>query len=252
MQSLDQQEKLQAFIFDLDGVLTETQKQHIKAWRHMFNAFLKDRAKKNGTEYKPFTVSDYRKYVDGKPRYDGAKDFLESRKLTLPQGRKEDPPDSETVDGLGNRKDKYFEQILDKEGATVYQSSIDFVRYLRRIGIKTAVVSSSKNCGHILRVAHIDNLFEVKVDGNDLDALKIPGKPDPAMFLEAARRLGAEPRESAIVEDALAGVEAGRRGGFGLVVGMAHAGDEEELKEHGADIAVSDLRKLETKPRIFG
>src|SRR5689334_12080615 len=127
MESLNQNEKIQAFIFDMDGVLTETQKQHVKAWKHMFNQYLKDRAKKNDTKYEPFGVSDYRNYVDGKPRYVGVKDFLKSRGITLPEGNEGDPPDLETIDGLGNRKDKYFAQILNKEGAMVYESSIDFV-----------------------------------------------------------------------------------------------------------------------------
>lgn len=252
MQSLAQHGKIHAFIFDLDGVLTETQEEHLKAWKHMFNQYLKERAKLTNTEYKPFEDSDYHNYVDGKPRYDGVRDFLKSRNISIPEGNEGDTPNMETVHGLGNRKDEYFEKILNEDGVKVYQSSIDFVRDIRKSGIKTAVVSSSKNCGQVLGVSHIQDLFEVKVDGNDLTRLKIPGKPDPAMFLEAAKRLGVEPKEAAIVEDALAGVEAGRRGNFGLVVGMAHAGDDQELKKHGADIAVYDLRRLESAQKILG
>jgi trehalose 6-phosphate phosphatase len=250
MQSSQQLEVIHAFIFDMDGVLTETEKQHVRAWRHTFNEYFRDRSKKSNVKYAPFEISDYRKFVDGKPRYDGVRDFLKSRDIILPEGTKHDSPDRETVCGLGNRKDKYFDQILDNEGAEVYQSSIDFVRDMRERGLKTAVVSSDKNCGRVLNVTHIQNLFDERVDGNDLESMNMPGNPDPSMFLEAARRLDVDPKEAAIVEDALTGVEAGRRGGFGLVVGMAHGRDSEDLRKHGADVAVNDLRKLEPNGKI--
>lgn len=236
-------DQMRAFIFDLDGVLTETEKQHTKAWKRMFDEYLKA---KKGDGYKPFTDSDYREYVDGKPRYDGVRDFLKSRNISLPEGSAEDSPEKETVRGLGNRKNGYFHEILDKEGAEVYQSSIDFIRDMRKKRrMKTAVISSSKNCGKIIRVTKIEDLFDQKVDGNDLEKMDMPGKPDPAMFLEAAKRLQVKPDQAAIVEDSLAGVEAGKKGGFGLVVGFEHGGDEEELKQHGADVVVDDLRNLE-------
>jgi trehalose 6-phosphate phosphatase len=237
-------DRIRAFIFDLDGVLTETARQHSKAWKRMFDEYLRGRSKKTNSKFEPFRDSDYREYVDGKPRCDGVRDFLKSRNISLPEGNQDDPPERETICGLGNRKDNYFHDILDKEGATVYQSSIDFIRALREKGIKSAVISSSKNCERILKATHIENLFDAKVDGNDLESLKIPGKPDPSMFLEAARRLKVEPSQAAIVEDSLAGVEAGKRGGFGLVIGMARGGDDAKLKKHGADVAVPDLEKL--------
>jgi beta-phosphoglucomutase family hydrolase len=237
-------DKIHAFIFDMDGVLTETEKQHTKAWKRLFDEYLKKRSKENNEKFKPFTESDYRKYVDGKPRYAGVKDFLKSRKISLPEGSVRDSPDKETIYGLGNKKDRYFHGILRKEGAEVYKSSIDFIREIEKRGLKCAVISSSKNTVRILEATHIEDLFALKVDGNDLEKLKIPGKPDPAMFLEAAKRLRVDPSHAAIVEDSLAGVEAGKRGKFGLVIGMVHEHDDRELLEHGADVAVGDLRKL--------
>jgi beta-phosphoglucomutase family hydrolase len=237
------QDKISAIIFDLDGVVTSTAKLHFAAWKKMFDEYLE---KKSGRgNFRPFEESDYLRYVDGKPRYDGVKDFLVSRKIRLPQGTSDDSPDSETVCGLGNRKNKYFLEIINKEKPKVYQTSVDFIRSIRGKGMKTAIISSSRNCAQVLRVTGTDILFDARVDGTDLESLNIPGKPDPAMFLEAAKRIGVIPERDAIVEDSLAGVEAGRRGNFGLVIGVARSGDGKRLKERGADVVVSDLKDLQ-------
>jgi trehalose 6-phosphate phosphatase len=237
-------DKIKAFIFDLDGVITDTASLHTAAWKRMFDEYLRERSKRYGVPFRPFTKADYRRYVDGKPRFDGARDFLASRHIHLPQGTSKDPPDKETIWGLGRRKNGYYLELLRKKGPNVYQTSIDFLRLIRKSGIKTAIISSSKNASQVLRLAKVRRLFDVKVDGRDLETLGIPGKPDPAMFLEAAARLKAKPGESAVVEDALAGVEAGRRGGFGMVIGVARTQDSRELKKHGADATVADLKEL--------
>ncbi len=233
---------IDAFIFDLDGVLTETAKLHAAAWKRMFDEFLSK--KKGGGENKPFEDSDYRMYVDGKPRYDGVKDFLASRHISLPYGNKDDSPDAETICGLGNKKNGYFLQILRKQGPHVYQSTVKFIESLRNEGKKTAIISSSRNCAEVLRVTNTERLFDARVDGVDLEKLNIPGKPDPAMLLEAAKRIHSKPERSAIVEDSLAGMDAGRKGGFGLVIGIDRGNNSQKLKEHGADIVVSDLAEL--------
>ena len=240
-----QLDRIDAVIFDLDGVITDTAKQHAEAWKRMFDEYLRTRSEKFATGFKPFEDSDYRMYVDGKPRYDGVKDFLASRQISLLYGAKEDPEDSETVCGLGNRKNSYFLKILDERGAELYQSSVDLIRALRSNGVKTAIISSSRNCTFILRSTGIQDLFDVKVDGLDLDTLKIKGKPDPSIFLEAAKRLTVRPERSVVVEDALSGVEAGRRGGFALVIGVSRTGNDRQLMEHGAHAIVRDLGEIE-------
>lgn len=244
MQLVVELDKIDAFIFDLDGVITDTARQHSEAWKRMFDSYLKIRSERFGSAFEPFRDSDYRKYVDGKPRYDGVKDFLASREISMPYGEKQDPDTSETVCGLGNRKNSYFLKILDEQGAKLYQSSVDLIRALRSRGVKTGIISSSRNCARILSSTGIKDLFDTKVDGVDLEILKIPGKPDPAMFLEAAKRLGVKPERTAVVEDALAGVEAGRKGGFGLVIGVDRTGSEKQLLEHGAHSVVKDLEEI--------
>lgn len=233
-------DRLDAFIFDLDGVITETQKLHSEAWKRMFDEFLKKRS----ADERPFDDSDYREYVDGKPRYDGVKDFLASRNISLPYGNKGDSTDAETICGLGNRKNKYFLEILQRKGPKVYQGSVDFIKDIRKKGVKTAIISSSRNCANILRATGTQDLFDARVDGNDLDSQGIAGKPDPAMFLEAAKRIDVKPDRSAIVEDSLAGVEAGEKGRFAAVIGVARAGNDQELRDHGATITVNDLNEL--------
>jgi trehalose-phosphatase len=231
---------IQACICDLDGVLTDTAATHRRAWKHMFDAFLRERL---GDGFQPFTEDDYRRYVDGKPRYDGAQSFLDSRDIELPRGDPDDPPDRDTVCGLGNRKNRYFHELLESEGVDRIEPSIAWVREAKRRGFPLAVVTSSRNGGRVLDAAGIQDLFQARVDGKVGQELALPGKPDPAYFLEAARRLGVEPESAAVVEDAEAGVEAGRRGGFGLVVGIADEGAD-RLREAGADVVVKDLSEL--------
>ncbi|MFC2069321.1 trehalose-phosphatase [Chloroflexota bacterium] len=235
-----------AVIFDTDGVLTDTASMHAQAWKQLFDEYLKVYAERRGAEFQPFdAVSDYLRYVDGKPRYDGVKSFLESRGISLPQGCPNDSPGLETVCGFGNRKNRYYLERLKKEGARAYSSSIRFIKQLKTHGIRTAVISASRNAEEVLESAGIRELFCVKVDGIDSDELCLEGKPDPAIFLEAAKRLDVKPRETIIVEDALSGVEAGQRGKFLLVIGIDRTGMGEELKKRGADIVVRDLSEIE-------
>jgi len=235
-------EHYDAAIFDLDGVITRTARVHAAAWKAMFDEYLRRR---NGGGWEPFDGdADYRRFVDGKPRFDGVRSFLESRGIELPWGSPGDPPEAETVCGLGNRKNAFFLQRLERDGAEVFNSSIDLVRALRRAGLKAAVVSSSRNCAAILRSAGASGLFDARVDGVDLDRRGLKGKPAPDMFLAAARDLGVSPGRAVVVEDALAGVEAGRAGGFGLVIGVDRADQAEALRSHGADVVVKDLAEL--------
>jgi trehalose-phosphatase len=245
-------DKIRAVIFDLDGVIADTADLHVAAWRRMFDEYLRKRSKGENVPFQPFRDSDYRTYVDGKPRYDGVEDFLASRRISIPHGSRQDSPDEETVCGLGNRKNNYYLHLLDKRGPRLYQSSVDFIHAIRARGLRTAIISSSQNCAQILRMTGTQDLFDVKVDGIDLDTLHIPGKPDPAVFLEAAKRIDTSPKEAAVVEDALAGVEAGRRGGFGLVVGVARSRNGRKLKERGADVTVTDLKDLKLASEARG
>lgn len=233
-----------AFIFDLDGVVTDTAKIHADAWKKTFDDYLKKRAS-DKDPFVPFDVKlDYARYVDGMPRYDGVKNFLESRGITLPYGSPEDPPDKETICGIGNKKNQIFQKYLEKDSIHVYDSTIELIKSLRENNIRTAIVSSSKNCKTVLELVNITDLFDVKVDGVDSRKLGLKGKPAPDIFLTAAEKLDTLPSRSIVVEDALSGVEAGRSGGFGLVVGVDRAGQAETLKNHGADVVVSDLAEL--------
>jgi alpha,alpha-trehalase len=211
----------------------------------MFDDYLRRRADRTGTPFEPFDIDvDYRRYIDGKPRYDGVRSFLASRGIELDEGDPSDPPDRETVCGLGNRKNDTFLDHLRTHGAEPYPSTVELVRRLLAEGIGVAAITSSQNMGEVLDAAGVGALFEVRVDGLVADELRLPGKPDPAVFVEAARRLGAEPGRTAIVEDAIAGVEAGRRGGFGLVIGVDRTGHPDALREAGADVVVADLSEL--------
>jgi len=236
--------EIQACVFDLDGVITDTASVHAAAWTRMFDDFLRSRPGASGEDLRPFEPGDYRRYVDGKPRYDGVKSFLESRDISIPYGSPDDPPERETICGLGNRKNEEFQRHLDENGVTVFPDTIAFIEGLHRRGIRTAVISASRNCRPVLRAAGVEDLFETRVDGVVAAELGLAGKPDPAVFLEAARRLGATPDQAAIVEDALAGVEAGRRGGFALVIGVDRTGHGDDLRKAGADIVSSDLAQL--------
>jgi trehalose-phosphatase len=234
-----------AVIFDLDGVITKTAEVHAAAWKQMFDEYLEKRGAREGTSYEPFDrAADYRRYVDGKPRYDGVKSFIESRSIDIPFGDPEDNPGEETICGLGNRKNQLFNKLLEKDGAPVFQSTVKLIRSLRQNGVKTAVASSSKNCAAVLESADLTHLFEAKVDGVDLAELGLAGKPAPDMFLEAASRLGVDPHRTIVVEDAIAGVEAGKRGNFGYVVGVDREDQAEALKASGADAVVKDLAEI--------
>ena len=240
-------DRLDAVVFDTDGVLTDTASVHAAAWKRLFDEYLARRAAGGQEPFRPFTQVDYLRYVDGRPRYDGVTGFLGSRGIDLPWGDPSDPPDRETVCGLGNAKDRYFLDYLRDHGAQAFPSSAAFLRRLRAEGLRTAAVSASRNMIAVLESAGLRGLFDVEVDGVEVDRLRLAGKPDPALFLEAARRLTAAPARTAIVEDALAGVEAGRRGGFGLVVGVDRVGQAAALAEHGADLVVTDLGELELR-----
>lgn len=238
--------EIDALIFDMDGVITDTAAVHAAAWKQMFDEYLKKRSKQYGEHFQPFDVhSDYHRYVDGKPRYDGVKSFLESRDISLPYGDPEDKPDQETICGLGNRKNQYFLQRLEKQGADVYESSVEFVKRVQSNGVRTAVISASRNAEAVLKAAGIQDLFSVKVDGVDSTELQLEGKPNPAIFLEAARRLEARPEKAAVIEDSLAGVEAGLRGRFKLVIGVDRADQGNDLRKRGADIVVQDLSEVD-------
>lgn len=238
-------DRLSAVIFDTDGVVTRTATVHAAAWKELFDTYLRRRAESTGTGFAEFTDDDYLRYVDGKARADGVASFLASREIDLPRGEPDDPPSAQTVWGLGNSKNAVFAETVRDRGVEPFESTLDLVRHLRADGLRTAVVSASENCATVLAAAGASDLFDVRVDGLDAAALGLPGKPDPALFLEAAHRLGVEPPAAAVVEDALAGVEAGRRGGFGLVVGVDRGDHAEALAAHGADVVVADLAQLE-------
>jgi beta-phosphoglucomutase family hydrolase len=234
-----------AILFDLDGVLTQTASVHAAAWKRLFDGFLQQRAATTGEPFVAFDIdSDYRRYVDGKPRYDGVAAFLQSRRIQLPWGTREDGPGAQTVYGLGNLKDRYFTEQLEQHGVEVYEAAIGLVRTLREHEIKTAVVSSSNNCAAVLESAGIAQLFDTRVDGLDLIHLSLNGKPAPDGFLEAARRLEVEPSRAVVVEDAIAGVEAGRAGRFGCVIGIDHGGQSQALRAAGADVVVTTLDQV--------
>jgi trehalose 6-phosphate phosphatase len=236
---------MEAVIFDLDGVVTRTAEVHAKAWKQLFDEYLAVRARRFGEPFEAFDRrSDYRRFVDGKPRYAGIASFLASRGIELPFGSPDDPEERETVCGLGNRKNRYFLEALERTGADSYPTTVQLIAKLRARGVHTAIVSSSRNCVAVLEAAGIRELFEVKVDGLDAAELGLAGKPDPALFLEAARRLGVEPAHAAVVEDAISGVEAGRQGRFGFVVGVDRAEQREALTAAGADLVVGDLAEV--------
>jgi beta-phosphoglucomutase family hydrolase len=234
-----------AVLFDLDGVITDTANLHAACWKQMFDEYLRKRAALQGEVFRPFDLaSDYRLHVDGKPRYDGVRDFLASRSINLPEGSPDDPPDAETVKGLGNRKNDLVNDVIEDQGVQAYPGSVKFIRQVSSQGFKVAVVTSSQNCEAVLRAATLDAFFAVRVDGDAIHAQGLRGKPAPDTFLEAARLLRVDPSRTVVIEDALAGVEAGSNGAFGLVVGVARKGNAEELSQHGAHLVVNDLGEL--------
>lgn len=243
-------EGIVACLFDLDGVLTRTGTLHAAAWKEMFDDHLRRHAEATGTPFVPFELpSDYTLYVDGRLRQDGVRTFLASRGITLPEGDPSDPPTADTVYGLGNRKNDLVIALIDAGGVEVYDGSIRLVELVRDAGLRRAVVSASKNCATVLASAGIDHLFEERVDGVVAAAEGLPGKPAPDTFLLAAERLGVEPARCAVFEDAISGVQAGRAGGFGWVVGVDREGHRAELEAAGADVVVDDLIELVEEDR---
>jgi alpha,alpha-trehalase len=235
----------EAVIFDLDGVVTDTASVHAAAWKTMFDDFLSRYAARQGVPFEPFEIDpDYRLYVDGKPRLDGIRSFLGSRGIELPEGGPDDPPTAETIHGLGKRKNADFLKQIQEKGAKVYGSTVDLIHRAKKHGLKTAVISSSKSCAMILDVANLSDLFDTRVDGVDSELLRIPGKPAPDIFLEAACQLKVKPEKAMVIEDAISGVQAGRAGKFGLVIGIARIGGKESLLANGADVAVEDLSEI--------
>ena len=236
---------IQACLFDLDGVLTQTAKVHAAAWKEMFDAFLREHAERTGQPFEPFDrPTDYDEYVDGKPRLDGVRSFLEAREIKLPMGSPTDPADAETIHALGTRKNDRVLELIREQGVQPYEGSVRFAEEARALGLRRAVVSSSTNCQDVLVAAGIDHLFEARVDGVVAEREQLAGKPAPDTFLAGARLVGVEPAAAAVFEDALAGVEAGRAGDFGWVVGVNRSNQAEALKRRGADVVVDDLAEL--------
>ncbi|MEU2555543.1 HAD family hydrolase [Streptomyces sp. NPDC014684] len=242
MTQLGLPDSIQACLFDLDGVVTRTAVVHAAAWKETFDAFL---SSYEGERGRPFDeVADYDEYVDGRPRADGVRAFLESRGIHLPEGGPDDPPDASTVHGLGNRKNVLLLEKIRTGGVEAYEGTLRYLEAVRAAGLRTAIVSSSANCRDVLRSVGAEHFFDVRVDGVVAAERSLPGKPRPDTFLAAARDLGVEADRAAVFEDALAGMDAGRAGGFGYVVGVDRTGQGEALYAHGASVVVKDLAEL--------
>lgn len=238
-------ERYDAILFDLDGVLTSTAAIHAAAWKQMFDQYLSRRAKARGEPFRPFDIdTDYRLYVDGRPRYDGVQQFLESRGIRLPRGTPASPETEESVCGLGNVKDRLVHEQIAAGRVESFCGSVQFLRMVRDQGFHTAVVTSSRNCTLVLKAAGIDGLFDTQVDGRTIEEEHLRGKPAPDSFLRAAERLGVQPSRAVVVEDAISGVQAGRDGRFGLVIGVDRHGDADALCRNGAHVVVTDLADL--------
>jgi len=238
-------DNVRACLFDLDGVLTRTATVHAAAWKEMFDGYLRERAARTGEEFDLFDpVADYIQYVDGKPRYDGVRSFLTARGIELPEGESGDPPAAETVRGLGNRKNNLVLRFIRERGVEIYDGSVLYLEAACDAGLRRAVVSSSANTRDVLVAAGIEGFFEARIDGVVAEREGLKGKPAPDTFLAGAQALNVTPGEAAVFEDALAGVEAGRAGGFACVVGVDRVGQAEALREHGASMVVSDLAEL--------
>lgn len=235
-------------IFDLDGVVTKTAMAHALSWKEMFDEYLQMREKRDGEPYKEFTFDhDYRLFVDGRPRYQGVESFLKSRGITVPLGDKNDPPGRETIFGLGNDKDLRFKMILEEKGVEVYQSTVELIKDLRASRVRVAVASSSKNCRPILKKTGLEELFEAHIDGVVSAQLGLKGKPEGDIFVTAAKHIHCHPQRAVVVEDAVAGVQAGKRGGFALVVGVARQNNDRDLQDAGADIVVNTFANVNAK-----
>lgn len=238
-------DNVSACLFDLDGVLTQTARVHNAAWEEMFNAYLRDRAARTHETFVPFDPDrDYREHVDGRPRADGVRAFLASRGITLPEGTPGDPPEAETVNGLGNRKNEQLLREIKEHGVQVFEGSVAYLRAVRDAGLRRAVVSASKNCCDVVEAAGLTDLLEERVDGEVAAEQGLPGKPAPDTFLAAAKLLGVRPDQAAVFEDAISGVQAGRAGSFGFVVGVDRVGHAAALRDNGADVVVEDLSEL--------
>ncbi|MGW4243095.1 HAD family hydrolase [Nocardia sp. NPDC004722] len=238
---------ISAALFDLDGVLTDTAVVHERAWKTVFDEFLKDRC---GSGFEPFTEQDYESLVDGRPRLDGVREFLRSREITVPEGTEGDGPDEDTVHGIGNRKDTLLNSLIKRDGVRAYPGSVDYLTAVRMAGLRIGVVSSSANAAAVLAATGLDRYAEIRIDGKTYAERGLRGKPAPDGFLSGAQELGVEPRETAVFEDAIAGVMAGRAGGFGFVVGVARHRDADyadEIHRAGADVVVTDLAELTDK-----
>jgi beta-phosphoglucomutase family hydrolase len=236
---------VRACLFDLDGVLTDTASVHAEAWKEMFDAFLRNRAEREGSRLAPFDpMRDYVEFIDGKERFEGVRSFLASRGIELPEGSHDDPTDADSVGGMGNRKNELALAMIHRRGVRAYEGSVRFVHAAREAGLRRAVVSASANCREVLEAAGIADLFEARVDAVVAAGEHLRGKPAPDMFLAAAQLLDVRPGEAAVFEDALAGVAAGRSGRFGFVVGVDRVGQADALREHGADVVVTDLAEL--------
>jgi beta-phosphoglucomutase family hydrolase len=238
-------DRYDAVLLDLDGVITDTASLHAACWKQMFDEYLRERASERGEAFRPFDLSsDYRLYVDGKPRFDGVRDFLASRGIRLLEGSPDDAPQTETVGGLGNRKNELVNAAIEDKGVKVYEGSVKLIRQLQGQGFKIAVVTSSQNCRTVLKAAKLDKAFDALVDGNTVRAQHLAGKPAADTFLTGAKLLGTEPKRAVVIEDAISGVQAGCNGRFGLVIGVARKGNAEELRRNGAHLVVSDLGEL--------
>jgi beta-phosphoglucomutase family hydrolase len=234
-----------AVLFDMDGVVTDTAGIHVASWKKMFDEYLQKRADRDGLPFRPFdSATDYRLYVDGKPRYEGVRDFLRSRGIVLPDGTPDDPASAETIHGLGNRKNALVNEEIASAVVQAYPGTVAFIKHVREAGFKTGVVTSSQHCREVLQAAKVSDLFDVQIDGNTLIELGLAGKPAPDSFLKAAELLGVPPQRVVVIEDAIPGVSAGAQGGFGLVIGVDRKGIAAELKAHGASMVVHDLAEL--------
>ncbi|MGW4276787.1 beta-phosphoglucomutase family hydrolase [Streptomyces seoulensis] len=246
MKELGLPPEILACLFDLDGVVTKTAVVHAAAWKETFDAFLRER---EGAGYRPFdSAADYDEYVDGRPRADGVRTFLASRGIELPEGTPDDPPDAQTVNGVGNRKNQLVLEKIRTEGVQPYDGTLRYIEAVRAAGLKTAIVSSSANTLDVLRSIDAEHLFDTRIDGVVARERALPGKPHPDTFLAAARDLGVTAERATVFEDALAGMDAGRSGHFGYVVGVDRVGQSDALYAHGADVVVKDLAELLTAP----
>ena len=239
LNKLIKEKNIKALILDMDGVITNTAVLHAEAWKKLCDSFLKQRGEQDGKTYKPFEFTeDYRTFVDGVPRLEAMRNFMDSRGVDLPQGEPDDDANENSIVGLGERKDFYFHELLKQNSVVVFESTVQWVKEQQQSGMKTAIVSASRNCLTILRRAGLDRLFEVRVDRVIAAELNLQHKPAPDIYLEAARQLGAQPQETAVFEDAPAGIEGAKAGGFGLVVGVDHGSKKEALETKGADLVI--------------